>query len=64
MDGGKPTVSEYMTDTLTSSDYSSAHTSNFDEIQYILCYIATLEHLKSFQAIKLRAYCCLLVCFA
>jgi hypothetical protein len=34
MRGGKPTVPENITGTLTSSDYNSAHTSSFTTIMY------------------------------
>ncbi len=43
MGGGKPTVPENVMDTLTSSDYSSAHTSNY------------LETFETFLTRKLRS---------
>ncbi len=49
MSGGKPTVPEIMMNTLTSSDYNSAHASIFSNINYISCAVATLERLESFQ---------------
>ncbi len=52
MDDGKPTVPENIMDTLISSDYNSAHTSNFTPIRYTQCAVANLEHLEPFQPIN------------
>ena len=52
MGGGKPAVPENMMDTLTSSDYNSAHTSSFTTVRYTSCAVATLEHLGLFRSVN------------
>ena len=48
MSGGKPTVPENLTGTLTSSDYSSANTASFTDITRASYTVATLEYFKTF----------------
>ena len=49
MGGGKPTVPENMSGTLTSSGYNSAHTSSFNIIMYKDFVTATFKHLRLLQ---------------